>query len=456
MDTNVSKLPTSTIVNNGGTLNIYVNINITFSNNVSGTGSVSLSGTGAVTINTANTYSGGTNINSSKLIIGNANAIGSGEITSSNGTLQVTSGVILPNITVNGAVKLASDIKTTGAQTYNGAVILDAGYASGETITPMIISTVDGNITFGGTLAAGNEALATKQSLNINAGGATSKITFNDTVGSLLTSTEPAGTYGDYLKNPGVMSIYNLNITASQILVNANITTFASQEYHGDVLIGDNKTNGTVRTILAEYTESPKITFFGKIDDSTANKHDLIIKAVSLTKTGSEVTFNGAIGSITPLKSLTVALGSQNSDLASKYSDIRPNEYLDGVVIKANITTYDDQNYFTKSEITVTTTLKCLNPGCSINFTKNVDEGSGEYKPKGYEKFIDVTPRIPTAKSAVYETTDLRRFSSKIASESMSRGENKEPSSGGTVEVIFCGAEEDLFDRLRQRCDNDI
>ena len=199
-DKTVNKLPTSTILNNGGILNILVNVNITFSNTVSGTGSVSLSGTGVVTINTANTYSGGTNINSSKLIIGNANAIGSGEITSSNGTLQVTSGVILPNITVNGPVKLASDIKTTGAQTYNGAVILDAGYASGETITPMIISTVDGNITFGGTLAAGNEALATKQSLNINAGGATSKITFNDTVGSLLTSTEPAGTYGDYLK----------------------------------------------------------------------------------------------------------------------------------------------------------------------------------------------------------------------------------------------------------------
>ncbi|NBT16898.1 MAG: hypothetical protein EBS95_11260, partial [Chitinophagia bacterium] len=79
-DKTVNKLPTSTILNNGGILNILVNVNITFSNTVSGTGSVSLSGTGVVTINTANTYSGGTNINSSKLIIGNANAIGSGEI----------------------------------------------------------------------------------------------------------------------------------------------------------------------------------------------------------------------------------------------------------------------------------------------------------------------------------------------------------------------------------------
>ncbi|MFM7140050.1 MAG: beta strand repeat-containing protein, partial [Actinomycetes bacterium] len=426
IDTNIAKLPTSTVLNNGGILNILVNVNITFTNNVSGTGSVSLSGTGVVTINTANTYSGGTNINSSKLIIGNANATGSGSFTSSNGTLQVTTGVVLPTITVNGAVKLASDIKTTGSQTYNGAVLLDAGYAVSGVVTPMKITTVNGDITFGGTLAAGDNALSTKQSLNLEANGLTSKITFNDTVGSSLTST--SGTYGQYLANPGTASIYKLNITATQIVVNANITTFASQEYHGAVLIGDNKTNGTTRMILAEYTASPKITFFGTIDDSTANTHDLIVKAVSLNGDGSEVTFKGAIGSFTPLKSLTVALGSQNSDTNSLYSDIKPNEYLDGMKIEGDITTYDNQNYFQKTEITITTTLDCTNkPSCLVNFFKNVTSGEGEYKPKDYDKFVDVTPRTPVARSATYETSDLRRFSSKIASDFMSRGENKEP-----------------------------
>ena len=453
-DTNVAKLPISTILNNGGILNILVNVNITFINNVSGTGSVSLSGTGVVTINTANTYSGGTNINSSKLIIGNVNAIGSGAITSSNGTLQVSSGIVLNSITVNGPVKLASDINTTGSQTYNGAVLLDAGYAAGEVITPMTISTVNGDITFGGTLTAGDNALSTKQSLTLNAGGPTSKITFNDTVGSSLTTN--GDTYGDYLANPGTKSIYNLNITAVQIVVNANITTFASQEYHGDVVIGDNKTNGTVRTILAEYTESPKITFFGKIDDSTANTHDLIVKAVSLTSKGSEVTFEGAIGSITPLKTLTVALGSQNPDTSSKYSDIRPNDYLDGMIIKANITTYGDQNYAQKSELEIKTTLKCLEVGCSVNFFKNSNPGGKEpdkYEPKGY---VPVPPTISPAKPAVYETTDLRRFSSKIASEFVNKGDNKEVSAGGTIDVIFCGEDEDFMNRVRQRCDNDI
>ncbi|MEI6170451.1 MAG: hypothetical protein WCP48_01710, partial [Pseudomonadota bacterium] len=254
-------------------------------------------------------------------------------------------------------------------------------------------------------------------------------------------------------KNLGTASIYNLNVTGAKIIINANITTFATQEYHGAVSIGDNKTNGTVRTILAEYTDSPTITFFGTIDDSAANTHDLIVKAVSLNTTGSQVTFVGAIGSKTPLKSLTVALGSQNSDLSSKYSDIKPNEYLDGVVINANITTYNNQDYFTKSEITVTTTLKCINAGCSINFTKNSgDPGSGEpkkYRPPG-DGVIDTKPAL---KSAVYETTDLQRFSSKVATEMGDRSDNK-VSTGGSISVVFCGAEDDLMNQLKQRCED--
>jgi autotransporter-associated beta strand protein len=453
VDTNVSKLPTSTIVNNGGTLNIYVNINITFSNDVSGTGSVSLSGTGVVTINTVNTYSGGTNINGSKLVISNVNAIGPGAITSSNGTLQIASGIILDSITVNGPVKLASDIKTTGAQTYNGGVILDAGYAVGinQVVTPMTISTVDGDITFGGTLTAGNEALSTKQSLNLNAGGTTSKITFNDTVGSTLTTN--GSTYGDYLKNPGTASIYNLNVTGAKIVINANITTFATQEYHGAVSIGDNKTNGTVRTIVAEYTDSPKITFFGTVDDSTANTHDLIIKAVSLSGKGSEVTFEGAIGSIVPLKTLTVSLGLQNSDPSSKYSDIKSNEYLDGMIIKGDITTYGDQNYAQKTELEIKTTLKCLNAGCSVNFLKNSSPGGKDpdkYDPKGY---VPVPPTIPNVINAAYETTDLQRFSSRIATQMGDRSDNK-VSTGGSISVVFCGAGDDLMDRLRAKCED--
>jgi hypothetical protein len=369
---------------------------------------------------------------------------------------------------VNGPVKLASDIKTTGAQTYNGGVILDAGYAVSDVVTPMTISTVNGDITFGGTLASGNNAFLTKQSLTLKAGGATSKITFNDTVGSLLTKNN--GTYDDYKSNEGTSSIYDLKITGSQIVINANITTFSSQIYDGAVLIGDNTTNGTARTLLVEYIDSsgatpielarikPTITFSKTIDDSTANTHDLIIKAVSLDGKTSVVTFEGAIGSFTPLKSLTVALGSQNPSGKSLYGDIRPNDYLDGVLIKANITTYDDQNYFTKNKITFNTKLTCIHAGCSVNFFKNNIENTEE-KPQPPEKYnppgggiVEQGNYMPTM-PAVYETADLERFSSKIAREMGDRSDDK-VSTGGSISVVFCGAEDDLMDRLRQKCED--
>ena len=447
-----SLVPTSTIVDNG-TLTISSPTNLTFNNIISGTGSLSLSGAGTITLIGNNSYTGGTNIGNFTLVIGHVNAIGSGAITSSNGTLQISPDILEININliVNGPVKLASDIKTTGAQTYNGGVILDAGYAVSDVVTPMTISTVNGDITFGGTLAAGNNALSTKQSLTLNAGGATSIITFNDTVGSMLTTN--GSTYADYLKNPGTASIYNLNVTGAKIIINANITTFATQEYHGAVTIGDNKTNGKVRTILAEYTDSPKITFFGTVDDSTANTHDLIVKAVSLSGKGSEVTFEGAIGSIVPLKTLTVSLGLQNSDTSSKYSDIKPNEYLDGVIIKGDITTYGDQNYAQKTELEIKTTLKCLNAGCSVNFFKNSSPGGKDrekYEPKGYEP---VPPTIPNVINAAYETTDLQRFSSRIATQMGDRSDDK-VSTGGSISVVFCGAGDDLMDRLRAKCED--
>jgi hypothetical protein len=358
---------------------------------------------------------------------------------------------------VNGPVKLASNIKTTGSQTYNGGVILDAGYAVSDVVTPMTISTVNGDITFGGTLAAGNNALSTKQSLTLNAGGATSIITFNDTVGSMLTTN--GSTYADYLANPGTASIYNLNVTGAKIIINANITTFATQEYHGAVTIGDNKTNGKVRTILAEYTDSPKITFFGTIDDSTKvekDTHDLIIKAVSLNGEGSEVTFKGDIGSIAPLKSLTVALGSQKKEpTTSLYSEI--SVYLDTVSFDPkmeNIITYNNQDYFTDTEIkAVPKNTYCINqPGCSVLFFKNptAKEPDPKYKPKDYQEIIIPRSEI---KNAAYETTDLERFSSKIAREMGDRSDDK-VSTGGSISVVFCGAGDDLMDKLRQKCED--
>ena len=444
-----SLVPTSTIVDNGN-LTISAPNNLVFNNIVSGNGSLSLTGPGPVTLTANNSYTGGTNINSATLIIANANAIGTGAVTSSSGTLEVEFEIVLPSLTVNGPVTLASDINTTGAQIYNGAVILDTGYAVSGTVTPMIISTVNGDITFGSTLAAGNNALSTMQSLTIRAGG-TGKVTFDGAVGSLLTTN--SDTYANYKLNPEAASLYNLDVTGTEILINANITTFSSQAYRGPVLIGDNGTNGPTRIILSEYTASPTVTFYSTIDDSVEYQHNLIVKAVSIPGTnGSDVIFDGAIGSKTPLKSLLVAIGAQDLGTGSKYGDIT--KYLDGITLKGNVTTYGEQDYYVDSAAGITvvpgTTFTSLN-GDGINFNYNAVPKGGGAPPKG----IIIDNKAPIIQSATYEVTDLERFFDKVSTETSGTLENNVVNSDtagrGSIDVIFCGQDENGNVDLRCR-----
>jgi autotransporter-associated beta strand protein len=331
-------LPTSTIATSG-LLNISSNSNLNFSNTISGTGSVSQSGSGTLTLSGVNTYSGGTNINSSSLIVQNASAIGTGAVTSSSGSFSLASGVVLPNLTVNGPITLSSDITTTGAQVYNGEVTLGSGNAVSGTVTPMVLSTTNSNITFASTLVAGNSALLNKQSVTIDAG--TGQVTFGDSVGSLHTVNDDL--YSVYASRPGVISPYQLIVTGGTIIINANITTFETQTYNGAVLIGDNVTNGNTRVLLSL---DPKVTFNGTVDDTIANTHTLIVKAVSITGGETpEVTFTEAVGDTKPLASLTVLTGRQ--DIGNKFSEtfIPSDQYIGTVNIGDNVTTFGDQIY---------------------------------------------------------------------------------------------------------------
>jgi hypothetical protein len=64
-----------------------------------------------------------------------------------------------------------------------------------------------------------------------------------------------------------------------------------------------------------------------------------------------------------------------------------------------------------------------------------------------------VPPTIPNVINAAYETTDLQRFSSRIATQMGDRSDDK-VSTGGSISVVFCGAGDDLMDRLRAKCED--
>jgi autotransporter-associated beta strand protein len=123
----------SAVLNNGN-LNINLSTNATISMPIAGNGSVTISGAGVVTMAGTNAYSGGTILNSgSSIVVTNASAIGTPNVTSHADALnpasfKVSSGVTLPFLNITGGtVQLMSDIATSGTQSYANLIVATTG-----------------------------------------------------------------------------------------------------------------------------------------------------------------------------------------------------------------------------------------------------------------------------------------------------------------------------------------
>jgi len=309
-------IPTSSIVDNG-TLSFTSLAPITFANTISGTGSVDVSGIGALTLMGNNSYSGGTNIASvSSLIAGSNSSIGTGAVTSSGGTFSTLNNVMLQSLLINGSVTLASDIDTSGDQTYSG---------SGD-------QTHIDKVTLG-------------QSISLLS--STGAITFNTDVGNTGISNK---VYIDYFAHHNTVNPYNLIVLASNININADITTYGTQTYGSStsptkIFIGDNGRNGNTRVLVSE---DPAVTFNGTVDDASANTHNLIVSAVSYAANEiPTINFNKDVGSTAPLLSLAAKTGRQTTAGAPLFTDIssNSNDFVGTVSILGNVTTQGNQTY---------------------------------------------------------------------------------------------------------------
>lgn len=119
---------------------------------ISGDGGFEQKGSGTTTLNVANTYTGGTTLNAGTLVLGNADAAGTGTITLSGGTLEIAAG-IGNDISAEGNTAI---VNNTGTLSFSGGAVTGAGtLAFSVAQQTRFFSALSG---FSGTISHDNDA----------------------------------------------------------------------------------------------------------------------------------------------------------------------------------------------------------------------------------------------------------------------------------------------------------
>jgi len=167
---------------------------------ITGTGSIIQNGSGNLTLNAANTYSGGTTLNTGTLVIGNAAAAGTGTITQTDGTsllkidttgtiantMSVSNVLASQSATLSGAITVNNatwDVETGVTLTLSGGVGGTGGVTKNGTGS-MVLS---GSNTYSGATVVN---AGTLNAAHANALGTNTSVTVNG--GSLLVSADDA------------------------------------------------------------------------------------------------------------------------------------------------------------------------------------------------------------------------------------------------------------------------
>ncbi|WP_114417029.1 beta strand repeat-containing protein [Marinospirillum perlucidum] len=171
------------------------------------------------------------------------------------------------NLENNNSLILATDITTTGNQTYQGVVTL----ANGD----RTLTTTNSNISFASTMDG-------SQTLTLAAGTGTASFT---------------GHVG------GTTNLNSLDVTAGSISLGGNVTTTGTQTYNGTLTLAG--ANGSTQTLTAT-----TVSFDGSLNGTTASEQSLIISGAA--------SFTGDLGATTGLGSLEITGASTLAGTAGK------------------------------------------------------------------------------------------------------------------------------------------
>jgi autotransporter-associated beta strand protein len=258
---------------------------LSLSGNIS-SGTINL--TGNTILNGANTYAGGTILNSGLLTFEVASAIpGSGTLTLNGaGTVKVVTANSLPNVLINGANSITGNGNSgTGIATLNDAGLLTLFVSGGSDVFDLT-----GTMTGSGTLALGTSAMT----LRFNGTGGDGNAVFNLGTGTSVANVRNTGTTGISLG--GLIGGAKTQLQGDNSGGGANMTytiggANANSEFDGAIV------NGTVGTVAVSKTGSGTLVLTGTNNYSAGT-----------TINGGTLLVNNAKGSGTGLGTVAVNL----------------------------------------------------------------------------------------------------------------------------------------------------
>ena len=284
-------------------------------------------------------------------VVGGTTALGAVTV-NSTGTTKFNAAVTAASVATNagGTTQINGSITTTGTQTYNDAVELQA---------PLTLATTDSAVTFGGTVDSQvTGGVGEANPLTVNAG--TGDVSFMGVVGGAV-----KGAPGAIVVNSGGTTLFNAAVTAASVTTDApgktqlggDITTTGAQNYHDAVEALADVTLATTNAAVS----------FDKTVDSAAGQ----TAAFTVGSGSADVTFSGVVGGTDALGALTVnstgtTLFADAVTAASVTTNAGGTTRLGGDVTTSGAQTYNDAVELLTG-VTVTTTNSAVSFGGTLN-----------------------------------------------------------------------------------------
>jgi hypothetical protein len=276
-------------------------------------------------------------------------------------------------VTVGGDANLTAGINSVGNQTYNGRVLVASGaptmidilsvdnnkniYVTGtESAKVLSLNSSNGTITFNGLVQAISNSSNDKLSLAVDAKNG---VVINQSISGSVAEIPTRGSYGSNRFGTNGSYIYDLKVNTASgyetapIAINADVITAGSQTYGSPVVVGDNGTNGFVRSLISL---DPAITFKSTIDDSVVGVHTLIAKAIANDRSGPEplVDYQNKVGSSKALNAIETITGIRAADdntIGQSNVDRTETNRLGTVFIRDDVSTVGNQTYLSDSAV---------------------------------------------------------------------------------------------------------